>query len=128
MFTIGQAARLSGVSIETIRYYERRGVVPAPERSPAGRRLYDDAAMARLRFVRRCRNLGFSLSDVRVLLSLADRGEGSCAEVKYLGERHLEQVRDKIGELVRLESSLGRLVGQCEDDRPECPALRELLS
>jgi len=109
MYAIGVAARRSGVAIETIRYYERRGIVPLPDRAASGRRLYDDAAVARLRFVRRCRDLGFSLDDVRTLFALADGEPAACGAVRSLGERHLDEVRSRIADLRRLEAALEEL-------------------
>ncbi len=127
MHAIGVAARQSGVTIETIRYYEREGVVPKPPRSGSGRRLYDTDAIGRLRFVRRCRELGFPLVDVRALLDL--EGEvGACFEVRELGEKHLQSVRTKIADLKRLELALEQLIEPCAGSHVCCPALQALFS
>lgn len=127
MRPIGQAAVRSGVNIETIRYYEREGVVPPPARSENGRRLYDDEAIARLRFVRRCRDLGFPLADVRALLDLNFQAN-ACRQVRDLGAKHLTSVRTKIADLRRLEAALKHLLEQCDDASSQCPALQVLFA
>lgn len=127
MHPIGRAATLSRVTIETIRYYEREGVVPKPPRTASGRRLYDADAIARLRFVRRCRDLGFPLADVRALLDLDGQGD-ACAEVRGLGEGHLQSVRAKITDLKRLEAALAQLIEPCATPSAQCPALQALFA
>lgn len=127
-FPIGEAARRSGVTIETIRYYEREGIVPLAERSANGRRRYDVAAVARLRFVKRCRDLGFSISEVKALLSLASDESSNCAKVKHIGEDHLDDVRGKIADLRRLETALVELLSHCEAGKTDCPMLKELFA
>ena len=128
MHPIGDAARLSGVNIETIRYYEREGIVPRAARTPSGRRIYGDDDIARLRFIRRCRDLGFSIPDIRTLLGLSAGSEVPCAEVKALGERHLRDVRRKLEDLGELERALAELVKQCDAGRTDCPMLARLLT
>lgn len=128
MHTIGQAARLSGVHVETIRYYEREGVVPAPERSASGRRLHDEQSIARLRFVKRCRDLGFPVHDVRALLALSVVPDRSCADVKQVGERHLGNVRAKIWDLEELEEALIELLHRCTEEGDGCPAISQLFA
>lgn len=128
MTAIGEAARRSGVHIETIRYYEREGIVPAPGRTPGGRRFYTDTDIGLLIFVRRCRDLGFSITDIRALQSLRDASDAQCGEVETIAFHHLQGVRDRISDLKRLEASLASLVAECGDGRVECPALRELFS
>lgn len=128
MQSIGKAARRSGVLIETIRYYERAGVLPLPERTASGRRLYDDAAIARVRFVKRCRDLGFPLADIRSLLALAADDSGACEPVRRISEDRLGNVRAKIADLTQLESALADLVRQCDAGATDCPALRRLFA
>ena len=128
MHSIGEASKASGVTVETIRYYERTGVVPPPVRAASGRRLYDDAGITRLRFVRRCRDLGFPLDDVRTLLALADGESSACGEVTALGRRHLGDVRARIADLQRLEAALIDLLADCERGQSRCPALRRLFA
>ncbi len=128
MRPIGAAAKISGVTIETIRYYEREGIVPRAARGPTGRRLYAEGDIGRLRFVRRCRDLGFSIADIRTLLELSAGSEAPCAEVKTLGERHLRGVRRKIEELGKLERALAELVDRCDAGRTDCPMLDRFLA
>ena len=127
MHPIGAASAMSGVNIETIRYYEREGIVPRAERTPSGRRLYGDADIARLRFIRRCRDLGFSIPDIRTLLDLSAGSDAPCADVKALGERHLDGIRRRLGELGKLERALAELVRRCDAGRTDCPMLERLL-
>ncbi len=127
-FPIGEASKRSGVTIETIRYYEREGIVPEAERSANGRRRYSAEAVARLRFVKRCRDLGFSIPEVKALLSLASDESSNCAKVKRIGEDHLDDVRGKIADLGRLETALVELLSHCEAGRTDCPMLKELFA
>jgi MerR family mercuric resistance operon transcriptional regulator len=125
--TIGRLAESSGVKLETIRYYERIGLMPEPHRTDGGHRLYDLAHMKRLGFIRRSRELGFSLSETRALLGLVDGGDYSCAEVRDLTLRHLADVRGKIADLRRLERSLRNMVAQCGGEIvPKCPVIDDL--
>lgn len=128
MHSIGVAARMSGVNIETIRYYEREGVVPAPERTGSGRRLYDRAGIARLRFIGRCRDLGFPVADIRALLALCDEEETPCAEARGIGEKQLTLVRTKLRDLRSIEKGLARLLRECDSGTQECAMLRVLFA
>lgn len=128
MATIGEAARRSGINIETIRFYEREGIVPAPGRSTGGRRVYATDDVDRLVFVKRCRDLGFSLRDVRALLALRCAESDQCDEVRTISKRHISDVRDKIRDLRRLERALVSLVSECQEGRADCPALKGLFS
>ncbi len=127
MKSIGQASKLSGVGIETIRYYEREGIVPKPNRSPNGRRIYDSEGIARLRFVRRCRDLGFPMISVRRLQVLAFSKNNNCGEAAELGRHNLETVREKIEELLKLERALIDLVAECDAHPKQCPMLDRLM-
>jgi len=126
MPSIGEAARRSGVPVETIRYYERAGIVPGPLRSESGRRVYDTPGIARLRWIKRCRDLGFTLADARALLALSENDDAPCDEVKVIAEGHLAEVGRKIGALRDLEAALGDLVRECAEGNTACPALRAL--
>lgn len=128
MSTIGEAARRSGIHIETIRYYEREGIVPAPGRTAGGRRVYTDADIGLLIFIKRCRDLGFPIADIRALQALRDASDAQCGEVETIALHHLQGVRDRISDLKRLEASLAALVAECGDGRVECPALQELFA
>ncbi len=127
MFTIGKASEQSGVKIETIRYYEREGIIPKPGRSAGGRRLYSSDEIATLRFVRRCRDLGFPISIIQTFLSLTERGGRSCGEVKALAENHLVEVNAKIENLTHLREALLSLSSNCDDGTAVCPMLDTLM-
>jgi MerR family mercuric resistance operon transcriptional regulator len=125
-FTIGKLSRLAGVGIETIRYYERIRLLPRPPRSRNGRRSFGSDSLNTLAFVRRCRELGFSLNDIRALLALR-ASQRRCADVKTIAERHLDAVRTKLQTLREMELSLTELVAICPGDAsPECPVLEAL--
>lgn len=125
--TIGTLSAETGVNIETIRYYERIGLLPRPSRSGGGRRLYARADAQRLSFVRRCRELGFSLDDIRSLLALSAAHGASDADVKALTLRHLGDVRQKLADLKALETSLKSLAQSCRPGtQATCPILAAL--
>ena len=120
-------ARRTGCNLETIRYYEKIGMMPEPPRTQAGYRIYDTKHVERLSFILRARELGFSLDDIRGLLALVDRGTQTCAEVKERTEQHLADVRAKIADLKRIEQVLVETAAQCSgDEAPECPVLEAL--
>ena len=98
-YSIGGAARRSGVKIETIRFYERSGLIEPPPRTAGGHRMYSRAGVQRLNFIRRARELGFTLARVRELLALADERGATCAEVERLARDHLVEVRSRIADL-----------------------------
>lgn len=125
--TRGELARVTGCNIETIRYYEKACLLPDPPRTAAGYRIYAAAHVARLRFILRARELGFTLDDIRGLLGLEDGAVPSCAEVKALTDRHLADVRAKIADLRRIEAVLARTAAQCSGANvPQCPVLETL--
>lgn len=122
--SIGEISRETGVNIETIRYYERVKVLPPPSRTQAGRRVYGREEKRVLTFIRRGRELGFTLEDIRVLLDLDAPGKASCAEVREIASAHLASVRSKIADLTRFEAVLAEAVAQCAGDTaPVCPVL-----
>jgi MerR family transcriptional regulator, mercuric resistance operon regulatory protein len=126
-FPIGTLSERSGVNIETIRYYERSGLLPKPERSAGGYRLYRSIDSDRLCFIRRARDLGFSLDEVRRLLDLADQKSRSCRRVHDIATGHLAEVRAKIADLRRMERVLGTMVKSCaQGTMPACPLLETL--
>ena len=127
MYPISEASRRSGVSIETIRYYERQGVVARPARTEAGRRAYSEGEIIRLRFVRRCRDLGFPVADIRALLEMARPDDADCASVKSISERHLKNVRSKLKDLRQMERKLGALIEDCDEGSISCPAIEHLF-
>ncbi len=126
-FPIGALSAQTGVNIETIRYYERIGIMPAPPRTEGRQRVYDEAHLKRLSFIRRSRELGFSLDQTRDLLGLV-RGHGlTCAEVKVMTEQHVAEIRNKVKDLKRLERVLNDLAAQCHGNKvPDCPILEAL--
>jgi MerR family transcriptional regulator, mercuric resistance operon regulatory protein len=122
--TIGKLSQLSGVNIETIRYYERVKVLPAPARAENGRRTYGPTETRILIFIRRARELGFSLDEVRALLRLGGPGKASCGEVREIAAHHLNDIRAKISDLRKLERLLSKTVAQCTGTAaPVCPVL-----
>jgi MerR family mercuric resistance operon transcriptional regulator len=127
LISIGILSKRSGVNVETIRYYERIGLLPAPPRSASGYRVYSSAHAERLQFVRRARDLGLSLDGVRRLLSLADQKSSSCGKVRDLAAHHLADIRARIADLKRMEHALSRLVKACARGKlPNCPLLEAL--
>lgn len=125
----GQLAARTGCNPETIRYYEKIGLLGEPARSANNYRVYDSAHLDRLRFILRGRELGFSIEEVRGLLALVDGGDQTCAEVKARTETHLTDVRAKIVDLRRIEAVLSRTAAQCSGGQaPDCPILETLAS
>lgn len=114
IYTVGQLAAHTDIKSVTIRYYEKIGLLPEATRSESGYRLYSEADHLRLLFIRRSRRLGFSLDDIRELLSLADRQQDSCAGVDAKVEQQLEQVRSRLKDLHAMEKELERLSACCE--------------
>jgi len=122
--TIGKLSLLTGVNIETIRYYEKIKVLPAPPRTDSGRRMYGPTETRILAFVRRSRELGFSLDEVRTLLRLGGPEKASCREVRKIAAHHLDEIRAKITDLRKLERLLAKTVAQCTGTTaPVCPVL-----
>ncbi len=127
--TIGVLSKRTGVSIETIRYYERIKIMPNPPRTEGGQRVYSEKHMKRLAFVRRSRELGFSLDDIRALLKLEDGSELTCGEVKEMTVAHMDDIKRKITDLRRMEKVLKEMSSKCDGgDVPECPILEALSS
>ncbi|KAA5604232.1 helix-turn-helix domain-containing protein [Roseospira marina] len=112
-FKIGDLARATGTKVVTIRYYETIGLIAPPGRSEANYRRYDTAALDRLRFIRRCRDLGFSLGDIRELLDLSSETERPCDEVNQITAAHLAEVEKKIADLQALAVELRRISTSC---------------
>lgn len=125
--TIGQLATAGGVNVETVRYYQRRGLLAAPERPSGSIGRYPSSALTRLRFIKRAQSLGFSLDDVQALLSLDDGR--SCAAERGIGEHKLAEVRDRIRTLQALERALEDLVSECSASKRKisCPLIAALM-
>ena len=125
----GELAASSGCNAETIRYYEKIGLLPAPRRAANGYRDYDERHEERLHFIQRGRELGFNIDDLNSLLSLVDRNAVSCHEVEELAKQHLQSVRSKIGQLRRMEAILAETISSCSgEDVPECPLITSLFN
>ncbi len=125
--SIGSLSQRTGCNIETIRYYERIGLMPEPPRTAGGHRSYGKSHERRLGFIRRCRELGFSIEEIRVLLGLVDGGDYTCGEVKAVADRHLDDVRRKIADLKKLERTLKDVGAACDGGQvPECPIIDAL--
>jgi MerR family mercuric resistance operon transcriptional regulator len=127
VFQIGTLSRRTGVNIETIRYYEREGLLAKPQRTAGGYRAYRARDAQRLGFIRRTRDLGFSLDEVRRLLVLADQKSRSCRSAHALATEHLDEIRAKIADLRRMEKVLTAMVKECaQGTMPDCPLLEAL--
>jgi DNA-binding transcriptional MerR regulator len=126
--SIGRLAALTGVKVPTIRFYEQIGIMPAPERTASDRRVYDDAALRRLSFVRHARQLGFDLDSIRSLLDLADEPERPCGEANVIAERHLNTVVKKIAQLEALKTELFRMTAECAGGRVSGCKVIEVLN
>lgn len=126
--TTGQLAARAGVNAQTLRYYERRGLLPRPARTRAGYRQYPADAASRLTFIKRAQDLGFSLTEIRELLRLRVRDVSACDSVKQKTQAKLDVVDQKLRELERMKRSLEQLVAACDAQRPtgDCPVLKML--
>ena len=113
LLRIGDLAKVTGTKVETIRYYERIGLLPAPSRTRGNYRSYWDEHLNRLGFIRRARDLGFSLCQVRGLLGLSDQRDRSCEAVDAIAREHLAEVDRKIDDLVALRRQLDSVISQC---------------
>lgn len=126
--TIGQVAARTGINLETVRYYERASLLPPPPRTSGGHRQYGEEQVKRLNFIRRGRELGFTLDEIRALLRLAEERDRPCAEARDLAVGHLKEVRAKIADLRRMERVLQEMIRRCADGTlPECPLIEALL-
>jgi MerR family mercuric resistance operon transcriptional regulator len=124
----GELAQRSGCNIETVRFYEKQGLLPAPPRTAGGHRDYAPEHLKRLTFIRRSRELGFTLEEILGLLGLVDGGDWTCAEVRAMTLEHLADVQSKIADLQKLALILGDLAAQCDGGAvPECPIIDTLL-
>jgi MerR family transcriptional regulator, mercuric resistance operon regulatory protein len=126
--TRGEIAKRTGCNIETVRYYEKVGILPEPPRTSGGHRVYGEEHLKRLVFVRRSRELGFSIEEITGLLSLVDGGDYSCSEVHALTVKHIESIQSKIADLTRLETNLTEMAAHCsKGDIPECHVVDTLF-
>ena len=127
--TIGRLARRAAVGIDTVRFYERRGLLPDPERTPSGYRLYPESIVDRIRFIRRAKDLGFSLDEIESLLDLHDHG-GRKSTVKALTKKKLAEIDARIEDLARIRDALRELDVRCtgHGDVAGCPIIDALAS
>jgi Hg(II)-responsive transcriptional regulator len=127
---IGQLAAKAQVNVQTIRYYERRGLIPEPERTPSGYRRYADDVVRRVGFIKRAQELGFSLNEISDLLKLRVRSAMACAAVEKRARSKIAVVEEKIADLQRMKRVLGQLVAACEtrEHTGDCPILEAMES
>jgi DNA-binding transcriptional MerR regulator len=119
---IGAVARMTGSNVPTIRYYEEIGLLPEPQRAASGQRVYAEADVERLTFIKRCRQFGFSIDQTRSLVSLVQSPSRNCLEARDLAETHLNDIRSKVAELQQLERSLAVFVDSCNEQCAGGPA------
>lgn len=126
--TIGQVSKASGVGVETLRFYEREGLLPRPPRTASGYRTYPEDTPRRIRFIKRARDLGFTLQEIVELLNLSDRGQGEASLVRGRAEAKLVDLERRIRDLERMRTTLRHLVHCCDGRQPlsECPILEAL--
>ena len=128
ILSIGELADRAGCPVETVRYYERAGIMPSPPRSEGGHRQYSFEHLKRLNFVRRCRDLGISLERTRGLLGLVDEGGDTCDQVKGIASDHLAEIRRKLSDLRKMERVMKDMVAACDmGEIPDCPIIEALF-
>jgi MerR family mercuric resistance operon transcriptional regulator len=127
---IGEVADRGGVNLQTIRYYEREGLLPVPPRLPSGYRMFSEGTVRRVRFIKRAQELGFTLAEVRELLSLRVDARRSSADVKRLAQSKIANIEEKISALQTMKKALSRVTAQCSGCGPasECPILDSIDS
>lgn len=125
--TIGRLSKAADVKVPTIRFYEQIGLMPEPDRTESDRRVYGEAAVRRLRFIRHARQLGFEIKDILALLGLADRPDTPCDDADRIAKAHLTMIDDKIAQLTRLRDELARTVGCAAGTARDCRVI-EVLS
>lgn len=126
-YSIGQLAKLAGTKVQTIRYYEQKQLLDEPIRTEGGQRRYSQTALDRLTFIRHGRELGFSLGDIRELLSLSGDAERSCAQVDAIAKQHLELVNSRLKRLKSLQGELKRMISSCQNGKVENCRVIEVL-
>ena len=126
---IGELSKRTGCVIETIRFYERIGIMPAPPRSPGGHRIYGEQDEKRLTFIRRGNELGFTLNEVRGMLGMVDGGDYSCEDIQAIAMAHIKDVKTKIDDLRKIKKVLEKMARQCATGIvPECPIVEEMFT
>lgn len=128
-FSRGALARSVGVNSETIRYYESISLMPEPGRTTGGHRLYGQTHRKRLCFIKRCRELGFRLEEIKALLVLVDGGDYTCAEIRGRTAAHLADIEEKLRDLRRMQRTLKAMIARCDEGSiPDCPIVDALFS
>lgn len=129
MLRSGEVSKLCSVNKETLRFYERKGLIPEPERTDAGYRLYPEDTVKRLMFIKRMQELGFTLSEIDKLLEVVDKDDIICADMYEFVVEKLEDVEQKIRDLQRIEGMLNHLKNRCPDEKAihECPIIETLI-
>ncbi|NIP72351.1 MAG: heavy metal-responsive transcriptional regulator [Gammaproteobacteria bacterium] len=128
MLKIGQVAKRTGITVETVRFYEKQGLIAAPQRSASGYRQYTPDTVKRVRFIQHAKEVGFTLKDIAELLALRREPGTSCADIKLRATHKIEEVDRKIQDLQRIREALARMAIKCSGrgDLRECPILEEL--
>ena len=128
-FSRGELSKKTGINGETIRYYEKIKLIPEPPRSSSGYRNYGDTYLKRLSFIKRSRELGFTLKEIENLLTLVDGGNYTCAEIQQYTMTHLQDVETKIRDLQKMQKTLSTMVSACNSESaPECPIIETLYT
>jgi MerR family copper efflux transcriptional regulator len=128
LLSIGEVAKMTGVTVETVRFYEKQGLIAAPQRSASGYRQYRTETIQRVRFIQRAKEVGFTLKDIAELLALREEPGTSCADIKLRATDKIEEVDHKIQDLQKIREALGRMIVRCSGrgDLSTCPILEEL--
>lgn len=126
--TAGQVARLAGVGVETVRFYEKNGLLEEPARRASGYREYDEETINRIRFIQRAKDIGFTLPEIKDLLSLRSCSEQPCDDIRERAETKITEIEEKVALLLRMKQVLGRLVSSCgkQEGSSRCPILEAL--
>jgi len=130
-FSIGQLASQAKCKVETVHYYEKSGLMPKPPRTSGGHRIYVLSHMKRLNFIRRCRELGFSIEKIKQLLRYIDEPDHFCGEVKVMSVQHVEEIQQKIDDLENLKQALKEMVSRCKENSnsiDDCPIIDSLYT
>ena len=129
-FTIGELAKQARVHVETLRYYERRGLIPKPHRTISNYRVYSSENLRRVKFIKQAQGLGFSLNEIKKLLALRATPRARCADVRIYAAHKIEDIDGKIRSLARMRKTLEKLIAECSGDGPatQCPILESLDS
>jgi Hg(II)-responsive transcriptional regulator len=129
-FTIGELARQASVHVETLRYYERRGLIPKPHRTVSNYRVYSSENLRRVKFIKQAQGIGFSLNEIKKLLALRTTPRARCADVRRYATHKIEDIDARIRSLARMRKTLEKLLDECSGNRPatQCPILESLDS